>query len=275
MRRFYKYVVGRLKNQSVPILEVVCPGDVIRLTILKNKNKLKMSEKEQLHLLDKSKIYRAYSLDVVYDTKVLSKPLSRWQRIKIIFEDDKCYFVESVDENPAEFGKKFWLQKKQYILGPIPKSTVVPKIKSEFLDKNKIYAGYPNKYSNSAFNNTNSFRKQICNHKWRRVHILFEDDISWYVESLDDKDAKGFGKRYSIKKHCFALKEVKPSLGVNNKILESKSQYSPFFTIKDGILIGYGGKPCFNDRLAPDTIIINGILWYKSTLPYYTKSANI
>ena len=40
------------------------------------------------------------------------------------------------------------------------------------------------------------------------VHILFEDDISWYVEEVDQRtDSHNNPIRRSCKKHCFRLNE--------------------------------------------------------------------
>jgi hypothetical protein len=66
------------------------------------------------------------------------------------------------------------------------------------LDKDKEYSGYSIPYR--------GINQPPCK-RFKRVKILFEDDISWYVESLTDTDSKGNGKRYSVKKHCFALLE--------------------------------------------------------------------
>ena len=65
------------------------------------------------------------------------------------------------------------------------------------LDKTKVYAGYP--------------IGTVCRNpqpsaNLRRVKILFEDKISFYVESLTSTDTAGRGTRYSVKKHCFFLK---------------------------------------------------------------------
>lgn len=64
------------------------------------------------------------------------------------------------------------------------------------LDKSKIYTGFTKPYRG---------RNQSPSKRFKRVRILFEDDISYYVESLTTKDAKGHGIRYSVKKHCFTL----------------------------------------------------------------------
>lgn len=68
------------------------------------------------------------------------------------------------------------------------------------LDKNLDYMGY----SKSRIGEKLS-KNQPPSKRFKRVKILFEDSISFYVESLIDKDGKGFGKRYSVKKHCFWL----------------------------------------------------------------------
>jgi len=67
------------------------------------------------------------------------------------------------------------------------------------LDKGKVYRGFsvprrgPNQSSSKRFS---------------KVKILFEDGISYYVESLTDKDGAGFGKRYSAKKHCYVFEPI-------------------------------------------------------------------
>ena len=70
------------------------------------------------------------------------------------------------------------------------------------LDKSKIYAAYTKPIS--------QFNDQPPVKRFKRVKILFEDGISFYVESLTSKDSRGFGRRYSVKKYCFYLKEIKP-----------------------------------------------------------------
>ena len=67
------------------------------------------------------------------------------------------------------------------------------------LDKSKIYAGYSIRYDRPG-------KDPIP--KWQRVRILFEDTISYYVESLTEKDGRGFQKRYSAKKSWFFFKEI-------------------------------------------------------------------
>lgn len=64
------------------------------------------------------------------------------------------------------------------------------------LDKSKTYVGYTKPYHG---------RNQSPSKRFKRIKILFEDDISYYVESLTAEDAKGYGMRYSVKKHCFKL----------------------------------------------------------------------
>jgi len=66
------------------------------------------------------------------------------------------------------------------------------------LDKTKIYTG---------FNIDRSGRKSYAK-KFAKVKILFEDDISYYVESLDKKDTHGKNFRYSAKKDWYCFKEV-------------------------------------------------------------------
>ncbi len=63
------------------------------------------------------------------------------------------------------------------------------------LDKTKVYIRYPVGCKNPQ-----------PSANLRRVKILFEDEISFYVESLVCEDAAGRGTRYSMKKHCFFLK---------------------------------------------------------------------
>ncbi len=42
-----------------------------------------------------------------------------------------------------------------------------------------------------------------------KVRVLFEDDISWYVEEVDNQtDGQGNPIRYSCKKHCFKLELI-------------------------------------------------------------------
>ncbi len=67
------------------------------------------------------------------------------------------------------------------------------------LDKTKIYAGY-----------TGTKRKfgQSPNKNFKKIKILFEDEISYYVESLTKKDSKNNNIRYSVKKHCFVLIDI-------------------------------------------------------------------
>jgi len=68
-------------------------------------------------------------------------------------------------------------------------------------DKSKIYAAY----------NGHSPRKgQAPAGKFKRIKILYEDAISYYVASLTCKDSKGHPVHYSVKKHCFVLQEIKP-----------------------------------------------------------------
>ena len=69
----------------------------------------------------------------------------------------------------------------------------------QMLDKSKIYSAYSKPYRG---------KNQSPQSRFRRIKILFEDDIGLYVESLTEKDQRGYGKRFSVKKHCFHLKEV-------------------------------------------------------------------
>ena len=68
------------------------------------------------------------------------------------------------------------------------------------LDRNKVYSGYVKVYKRDL--------KSSPSKKFRRVKILFEDDISFYVESLTEKDQQGYGIRYSAKKHCYLFAVV-------------------------------------------------------------------
>lgn len=72
------------------------------------------------------------------------------------------------------------------------------------LDKSKIYVGY----SGSGV----PYKGQTPQPRFKRVRILFEDGISFYAAYLidTDKDSRGYGRRYSVKKHCFFLKEIAP-----------------------------------------------------------------
>jgi len=64
------------------------------------------------------------------------------------------------------------------------------------LDKSKIYAGYSKPYRGI---------NQSPTARFKRVKILYEDDISFYVASLMRKDGAGHHVHFSIKKHCFHL----------------------------------------------------------------------
>lgn len=64
------------------------------------------------------------------------------------------------------------------------------------LNKGVIYSGYSKPYKGENQQPSGNFQE---------VKILFEDDISYYVESSTRKDAIGNGIRYSVKKHCFEL----------------------------------------------------------------------
>ena len=67
------------------------------------------------------------------------------------------------------------------------------------LDKTKIYVGYSGDRRKES---------QPPSGNLQRVRILYEDDVSYYVENLLHKDAAGNLKRYSVKKHCFVLVEA-------------------------------------------------------------------
>ncbi len=72
------------------------------------------------------------------------------------------------------------------------------------LDKTKVYSGFCTPRKPGASPSAN----------FRRVKVLFEDDISYYVESLveNDTDAAGHGIRRSVKKHCYELVEYRQRL---------------------------------------------------------------
>jgi hypothetical protein len=70
------------------------------------------------------------------------------------------------------------------------------------LDKSKIYVGYCGDRRKEG---------QPPAGNLKRVKILYEDDVSYYVENLLHKDARGHQKRFSVKKHCFILVEA-PSI---------------------------------------------------------------
>ncbi len=67
------------------------------------------------------------------------------------------------------------------------------------LDKNKEYAGF----STPRKSGTQPSGNLKC------VRILFEDDISYYVESQTETDSAGHGIRRSVKKHCYELYEIR------------------------------------------------------------------
>lgn len=79
------------------------------------------------------------------------------------------------------------------------------------LDKSKVYRIYSGSDKPS--------KNQGPQRRFRRVKILFEDDLSFYVESLVDKatDSKGLPFRYSIKKHCFYVEEIVPKWKLESK----------------------------------------------------------
>ncbi|KKK96984.1 hypothetical protein LCGC14_2657310 [marine sediment metagenome] len=72
------------------------------------------------------------------------------------------------------------------------------------LDKNKEYAGFSTPRKSGTQPSAN----------FRRVKVLFEDDISYYVESLieNDTDSAGHGIRRSVKKHCYQLYDIRHEL---------------------------------------------------------------
>lgn len=88
------------------------------------------------------------------------------------------------------------------------------------LDKNLIYAGYMKSRTGGVD------KGQSPTKKFKRVKILYEDDISYYVESLTNTDAAGFGIRYSAKKHIFGFVPL-ISLDVEKAPLPCK--YCPLF----------------------------------------------
>lgn len=67
------------------------------------------------------------------------------------------------------------------------------------LDKKKTYAGY----------SLPRIANQSPSQRFYRVKILYEDDVSFYVESLTmNKDKKGHNRRYSAKKHNYVFIDV-------------------------------------------------------------------
>ena len=66
------------------------------------------------------------------------------------------------------------------------------------LDKTKTYDAY----FRSSYDNKNQSPTRA------NIKILFEDDKSFYAESLIRFDRQGFGIRYSLKKHFYKLVEV-------------------------------------------------------------------
>jgi len=64
------------------------------------------------------------------------------------------------------------------------------------LDKSSIYAAYTRPYRGE---------NQSPAHRFKRIRILYEDDISYYIASLIEKDQRDYPKHFSIKKHCFHL----------------------------------------------------------------------
>ena len=70
------------------------------------------------------------------------------------------------------------------------------------LDKTLEYSGFARGRSLAA----SWGNKRLPVKNFQRIRIIFEDDIGWYVESLERKDASGNGIRYSVKKSFFVLK---------------------------------------------------------------------
>lgn len=64
------------------------------------------------------------------------------------------------------------------------------------LDQTKTYAAFTRPYSGP---------NQSPQSRFKKIKILFEDDIGFYVESLTERDQRNLGKRFSIKKHCYIL----------------------------------------------------------------------
>ena len=125
--------------------------------------------------------------------------------------------------------------------------------KGERLDKTKVYMVFSRPYGSN----------QPPNKRYKEVRILFEDDVSFYVESVTAKDAKGFGMRYSIKKHCFVLREKKspPPATTKGRIMMVIGKIVgevliPVEVVEDGICGGcvYRGPlgGVCNQRYGPD-----------------------
>ena len=66
------------------------------------------------------------------------------------------------------------------------------------LDKRKIYTGF----------SLSRGGKQTPSKKFKKVKILFEDDISYYVQALGHKDSNGHDFRHSAKKDWYCFKEI-------------------------------------------------------------------
>ncbi|MFH1547262.1 MAG: hypothetical protein ABIC57_02140 [bacterium] len=150
------------------------------------------------------------------------------------------------------------------------------------LDKSKIYTGY----SKHRFNPANGYPvDQPASKKFKRVKILFEDDISFYVESLTAQDSMGNGMRYSVKKRCFYLKEISvESKTVSHNIcpfcidayrIKTVAEYQKLFTqselvIEDGVVVknqyGPAGRRAEKgDYERADLIIKNGAVVHDLT----------
>ncbi len=95
------------------------------------------------------------------------------------------------------------------------------------LDKIKVYSGFSTPRRPGTQPSANL----------RRVKVLFEDDISYYVESLTEDDSAGHGIRRSVKKHCYELVEIrrvlKPMLckhdvGTMDHMIEALMSYQLF-----------------------------------------------
>lgn len=67
------------------------------------------------------------------------------------------------------------------------------------LDKTKVY---------DAYFKSNSTRDKNCSPNRPKVKVLYEDDISFYVESLVRFDKRGYGIRYSLRKHYYTFAEI-------------------------------------------------------------------
>lgn len=82
------------------------------------------------------------------------------------------------------------------------------------LDKNLTYSGY-----SLGVKGYITPDQSPCK-RFKRVKILYEDDISWYVKSLTVQDSRGNGVHYSVKKHRFRLLPIRSQ---EKKIMELES----------------------------------------------------